>query len=327
MWTSPNSQNQSQNPHRMSKEKTEVSELASAIAGAGGGALSMMLTYPLVTVTTKLQAEEKISQREGREKRNAADVIKELFKKNGITGFYNGLESAIYGMTITNFIYYYFYEWATNSVKRICQHDRLSTLESMFTGAIAGSATAITSNPIWVANTRMTVVKSQKTTLATILEIVEKDGIFTLFSGLKPALVLVVNPIIQYTAFEKLKNLVLSKSSSKKVLSPGWTFLFGAMGKLLATGLTYPYITVKTRLHLENEKRTGDGSSFFQLIKREGISSLYNGISYKLAQSILTAAFLFYFKEGFNSWAVRILKFIRQLLLRKSKLQLNVANK
>lgn len=309
-------------------ENSEVSELASAIAGAGGGALSMTLTYPLVTVTTKLQAEEKISQREGREKRNAADVIKELFKKHGITGFYNGLESAIYGMTITNFVYYYFYEWTTNSVKRICQHDHLSTLESMFTGAIAGSATAITSNPIWVANTRMTVAKSQKTTLATILEIVEKDGFFTLFNGLKPALVLVVNPIIQYTAFEKLKNLVLSNSSSeKKVLSPGWAFLFGAMGKLLATGLTYPYITVKTRLHLENEKRTGDGGSFFQLIKREGISSLYNGISYKLAQSIFTAAFLFYFKEGFNSWAVRILKLIRQLLLRKSKLQLNVANK
>ncbi|GAV52104.1 hypothetical protein ZYGR_0AG00950 [Zygosaccharomyces rouxii] len=312
----------------MSKDELEVSELASAIAGAGGGALSMTLTYPLVTITTKLQAEEKISQREGREKRSAAEVIKELFKEHGITGFYNGLESAIYGMTITNFVYYYFYEWATKSVKRVCQHDQLSTLESMFTGAVAGSATAITSNPIWVANTRMTVTKSHKTTLATILEIVEKDGVATLFNGIKPALVLVVNPIIQYTAFEKLKNVVLSKSKSdKKVLSPGWALIFGAVGKLLATSLTYPYVTLKTRRHLENEKNSGNGDSFFQLVKREGISGLYNGISYKLTQSIFTAAFLFYFKEGLTGWAVRILKFIRQLLLGRSRLQLKLTNK
>ncbi|CAR26124.1 hypothetical protein ZYGR_0E01070 [Zygosaccharomyces rouxii] len=305
----------------MSKDELEVSELASAIAGAGGGALSMTLTYPLLTITTKLQAEEKVSQQENREKRSATDVIRELFKEHGITGFYNGLESAIYGMTITNFVYYYFYEWATNSVKRICLHNRLSTLESMFTGAVAGSATVIASNPIWVANTRMTVTKSHKSTLATIMEIVEKDGFFTLFSGVRPALLLVINPIIQYTTFEKLKNLVLSNSKSdREILPPGWAFLFGAIGKLLATGLTYPYITIKTRRHLEKQNKSGNGDSLFQVAKREGVSGLYNGISYKLTQSILTAAFLFYFKEGLTSWAVRMLKFIRQLLLRRSKI-------
>lgn len=304
----------------MTNNELKVSELASAIAGAGGGALSMTLTYPLVTITTKLQAEEKLSQQEGREKRNTVEVIKDIFQRYGIRGFYNGLESAIYGMAMTNFVYYYFYDWTTNSFKRIFQHDRLSTVESMFTGAIAGCATATASNPVWIANTRMTITKSHKSTLTQILEIIEKEGVTSLFHGIKPSLALVANPIIQYTVFEKLKNLVLSNSKSdKKTLTPGLAFLFGAIGKLLATGSTYPYITVRTRLHLENEKKPGNNDSFFKIVKREGISGLYNGVGYKLTQSILTAAFLFYFKEGLNIWVVRILRFIRQLLLRKSK--------
>lgn len=306
----------------MVKEGQEVDEVASAIAGAGSGALSMTLTYPLVTITTKLQAEEKVSRKENREKHSAIQVVRELFKKYGIAGLYNGLESAIYGMTITNFVYYYFYDLTANSVQRIRRHNRLTTLESMFTGALAGSATAVASNPIWVANTRMTVTKSQKSTLSTILEIVKTDGISTLLNGIKPALVLVINPIIQYTAFEQLKNLLLSKSS-KRNLPPSWAFLFGALGKLLATGLTYPYITLKTRHHLGSEEKAGGrNNSISQIIKREGISGLYSGISYKLVQSILTAAFLFFFKEGLTNSAVRILRFIRKLLLRRSKLQL-----
>ncbi|AQZ12431.1 (ZYRO0B02354g) [Zygosaccharomyces parabailii] len=304
----------------MSSNNIGPDELAAALAGAGGGVLSMALTYPLLTITTKLQAEEKLSRQENRQRESATQVIKEHYRKYGVTGFYNGLESAIYGMAITNFVYYYFYEWTTKSVQRVRQHERLNTLESMFTGAVAGSATAIASNPIWVANTRMTVTKSRKNTLAAILEIVKDDGILTLFSGLKPALLLVINPIIQYTVFEQLKNFLLA-SRGGQTLPAGWAFLFGAIGKLLATGLTYPYITIKTRLHLERQKNGVSSESFLEVIRKSGLSGLYNGISYKLVQSILTAALLFYFKEGLTLWSMKILRIMRQLF-EKRKLQI-----
>ena len=60
--------------------------------------------------------------------------------------------------------------------------------------------------------------------------------------GLGPALVLVINPIIQYTAFEQLKNLLITRRTNKlhaagaatavAVLSDLDFFLLGAISKL-----------------------------------------------------------------------------------------------
>ena len=61
--------------------------------------------------------------------------------------------------------------------------------------------------------------------------------------GLGPALVLVINPIIQYTAFEQVKNLLITRRTNKlhaagaaaaavAVLSDMDFFLLGAISKL-----------------------------------------------------------------------------------------------
>lgn len=60
--------------------------------------------------------------------------------------------------------------------------------------------------------------------------------------GLGPALVLVINPIIQYTAFEQLKNLLITRRTNKlhaagagaavAVLSDVDFLLLGAISKL-----------------------------------------------------------------------------------------------
>ncbi|QLQ78228.1 hypothetical protein HG537_0A04750 [Torulaspora globosa] len=305
----------------MSVKGQEAEEFVHAIAGAGGGVLSIALTYPLLTISTRLQAESK----DKKEKKTFKQIVDEIVGKDGFTGLYSGLESAIFGMALTNFVYYYFYESTGRSIKRFRRKTQLNTVESIITGAIAGSATAVASNPIWVANTRMTVAKSNKSTISMMLKIIRDDGILALFKGLKPALILVTNPIIQYTVFEQLKNFVLNVQGNQSVLPPSWAFLLGAIGKLVATGITYPYITLKTRLHIVGDKSIdkrpevtqGEGRvTALEIIKREGISGIYQGIGYKLVQSILTAAFLFYFKEGLVLWSMKALRVLRQLRLR-----------
>lgn len=307
---------------RIPVKPQEADELAHAIAGAGGGVLSIALTYPLLTISTKLQAE---SKDKNKEKKTPWQVVEEIIAKDGVFGLYAGLESAIFGMAVTNFVYYYFYESAGRSIQRLRQKNQLNTVESIITGAIAGSATAVASNPIWVANTRMTVTKSNESTLSMMLHIIKDDGILALFKGLRPALLLVANPIIQYTVFEQLKNLILNLQGDQSVLSPKWAFLLGAIGKLVATSITYPYITLKTRLHMVGdknvEKKTEAAKSeakitALEITKREGISGIYKGIGYKLIQSILTAAFLFYFKEGLVLWSMKALRALRQFRLK-----------
>ena len=160
----------------------------------------------------------------------------------------------------------------------------------------------------------MTVQKSDRGTLSTIFDIVKDEGISGLFKGLNPALILVINPIIQYTVYEQLKNWILS-SRQTRTLSPSWAFILGAVGKLAATGSTYPYVTMKARMHLLGEHKSSTAapprsllSLMAEIIKKDGILGLYRGIGIKLVQSILTAAFLFFFKEGLVIWSMRVLR-------------------
>lgn len=54
-------------------------------------------------------------------------------------------------------VYYYFYERTREALLRSKSSKALSTLESMLTGLIAGSATTMISNPIWVVQTSQAV--------------------------------------------------------------------------------------------------------------------------------------------------------------------------
>jgi len=103
------------------------------------------------------------------------------------------------------------------------------------------------------------------------------EGPAALFSGVLPALVLVVNPILQYTIFEQLKNAL----EKRRRVTPTDAFMLGALGKLAATGITYPYITVKSRAHVAAKVGPKESmqASLKRIIREEGYSGLYGGMN------------------------------------------------
>ena len=186
------------------------------------------------------------------------------------------------------------YEWTRAAFERAAQRtnrasSKLTTVESMLAGALAGSATVLLTNPIWVVNTRMTARASQSnenllpgsapakkpSTLATVIKLLREEGAVALFAGVLPALVLVINPILQYTIFEQLKNALEKR---RRVL-PRDIFLLGALGKLAATSITYPYITVKSRMHVATSDSPKDNmiESLRRIVREEGWQGLYKG--------------------------------------------------
>lgn len=311
--------------------------VAHALAGAGGGALSTIVTYPLITLSTRAQTESKRTKKELTYAEAASEDVKrptstleaarQIVAREGVSGLYSGLESALFGISVTNFVYYYFYEgtrtFYETSKRKSGKSLNLTTLESMAAGAIAGSATVILTNPIWVVNTRMTVKDGAKDpatgkvkslgTLQTVQKIIREDGFKPFFSGILPALVLVINPILQYTIFEQIKNVI----EKRRKLRPTDYFLIGAIGKIFATSITYPYITLKARQQLKQKDGASKANSLIggllQIVKNEGVAGLYGGIATKVTQSALTSAFLFLFKEQLYAIAVLLLKFLRQI--------------
>jgi adenine nucleotide transporter 17 len=74
-----------------------------------------------------------------------------------------------------------------------------------------------------------------------MLDIVKNDGgVKALWKGIGPALVLVINPVLQYTAFEQLSRLLLAfrnNKTTRRPLSDLDIFWLGALAKLCALRL------------------------------------------------------------------------------------------
>jgi adenine nucleotide transporter 17 len=225
--------------------------------------------------------------------------VRHIIQREGISGLYSGLNSALFGISMTNFVYYYWYEWTRAAFEKAAEKagrasKKLTTVEAIIAGAIAGSATVLLTNPIWVINTRMTArrneadeqglpggekPKKSKSTIQTLLDLLRNEGPSALFAGVLPALVLVINPILQYTIFEQLKNVL----ERRRRVTPKDAFYLGAIGKILATSITYPYITVKSRMHVasKNDPRQTLNGSLKKIINEEGYKGLYKGMTQK----------------------------------------------
>ena len=78
--------------------------------------------------------------------------------------------------------------------------------------------------------------------LQTVQHILVTDGLVGFMRGIGPALVLVINPVIQYTVFEQLKNMLVTRrtaalraaggaAAAAAVLTDWDFFLLGSLSK------------------------------------------------------------------------------------------------
>lgn len=233
----------------------------------------MTLTYPLMGISTRAAVDRSKNPSESMMK-----AVSTVLRREGVRGLYDGLSSSLIGIGVANFVYYFFFEASRDFIvagRRLrSPHAEvaatLSTVESIIAGLISGTATALVSNPIWVVNTRQTVrvtqpdasaaepgattkVVKRLSFLQTLNSVIEKDGVKALWKGIGPALVLVTNPVLQYTVFEQLKNWLLrsrrakAMTTTEPLLGDMDFFWLGALSKLIATSITYPQIVIKSR--------------------------------------------------------------------------------
>ncbi|KAJ9108085.1 hypothetical protein QFC19_002550 [Naganishia cerealis] len=272
-----------------------------AAAGGVGGMIAMSLTYPLNVISQRAAVQSK------QEKTSLVQAAMKILQKEGAGGLYSGLNSSLFVEESKRMLLKAKSAKATADVKLT-----ISTLEMMLSSTIAGAATTIATNPIWLIQTHQATRgavetdieagKAQKRPLGMLesaQEIVREKGVKALWKGIGPSLILVINPVLQYTAFETLaKALAKWKSgratgSGSRVLSDFDMFYLGAVSKLIATGITYPYLVVKSRLHASTHNYKSSWEGIKSILAEEGIAGLYKGIQAKLMQSVLTAAFLF----------------------------------
>ncbi|XXG60582.1 hypothetical protein AAC387_Pa04g2450 [Persea americana] len=265
--------------------------LINGLAGAGGGIIAQLITYPLQTVNTRQQT--KRDPRNATEKNHGAiQQMCQVVKHEGWGRLYGGLAPSLVGTAASQGVYYYFYQIFRNGAeaaalarwKNGIGDGSVGMFSSLLVAATAGCVNVLLTNPIWVVVTRMqTHTKSLKKTPSHTLsitpdesipiaaiepapygtshavqEVFTEAGIWGFWKGVLPTLIMVSNPSIQFMLYETLMKQLKAKRALNKNSTNGVTaleiFLLGAVAKLGATVITYPLLVVKSRLQAKQVK-------------------------------------------------------------------------
>ena len=127
--------------------QANMENMVHALAGAGGGIISMAVTYPLITVGTRMQ----IQKSKNNHDKGFMDVMQSILDKEGVAGLYScvhfasmniaslysGLNSALFGIALTNGVYYYWYEAARGALDTWTA--KQGPIGGLLAGAMAGT--------------------------------------------------------------------------------------------------------------------------------------------------------------------------------------------
>ncbi|KAF5382312.1 hypothetical protein D9757_008478 [Collybiopsis confluens] len=301
---------------------------SSMIAGAGGGLVASVATCPLDVVKTKLQAQRYVHGQIGYEGISA--TIKNIAKYDGLRGFYRGLGPTILGYLPTWAIYFAVYDGikstfgeaplgVTNTKSKdwiypaaqakgyqpaMREHPwSLHILSAM----AAGACSTICTNPLWVIKTRfMTQSRSEvryRHTVDAAITIYRSEGIRAFYRGLLPSILGIAHVAVQFPLYEQLK--LWAQDDTERPLSSQTILLCSAIAKMTASITTYPHEVIRTRLQTQRRPLASDISSdgmirshsergvvytTRKLIRKEGWTSLYKGLSINLLRTVPNSA-------------------------------------
>jgi hypothetical protein len=291
---------------------------------------------------------------------SVSDAMRQIVSKEGIPGLYAGLPSGLIGVTSTNFAYFYWYAFIRKAFLQAIANQsgvgldavQLGTAMELALGALAGGLAQIFTIPVSVITTRQQTQvvpatptgepttpsassdalprgwdapkkESRRMTMhETAMLIVKEEGWTGLWKGIKPSLILTVNPAITYGFFERMKTVMLTtkrQSDPAAELKSLDVFYLGLLSKTIATVVTYPYIMAKVRLQWKpadyavNEKVRYKSAAevLRRVLAAEGIQGWYKvssslsslqelthqGMSAQIVKAVLTQALLFVIKD------------------------------
>eukprot|EP00828_Plagiopyla_frontata_P037967 TRINITY_DN49813_c0_g1_i1.p1 TRINITY_DN49813_c0_g1~~TRINITY_DN49813_c0_g1_i1.p1 ORF type:complete len:276 (+),score=47.56 TRINITY_DN49813_c0_g1_i1:104-931(+) len=210
-------------------------------------------------------------------------LSKEIVKQLGVKGLYNGMPFQLFGCALSNSIYFYSEEF----IKETLKLNQFKVWKQAQIQYFAALCNIFITAPIWTVNTKMNLSQENKTFLQTMHGIVKNNGFFALYNGVPASLFLSFNPMISHTLFHAIQE----KSNHRMP-----TLASGAISKIVATLLTFPYLVIRTNL----QNKSHDKSNFDvikEIYQVKGVHGFLSGMSVKFVESVLNQAFMLFFHD------------------------------
>jgi len=257
------------------------------IAGTIAGLITCFLFYPLECVEAKLQ----ISSKSGNE--SIWKMMDSTLKNEGIGGLYLGAAPTLIGFTLNWGIYFTVYQLMNQFWRDQFDLKTSTPATYLLSAIVAGAVCVLLINPFWVLKIRVISGRGRVSTWKAFKQILKTDGYAGLWKGLGPSLIGISEGATQFVAYEELKAGLQGPDG----LSVGSQLAAGAIARIIATLVTYPYILLRSVLQLQNSPYTSIVDACRKIVKQEGVSGLYRGLVPNLIRSVPPAAFMFYLVE------------------------------
>ncbi|KAF9606425.1 hypothetical protein IFM89_025114 [Coptis chinensis] len=314
----------------------DLESLTEATSGAIGALLSTSILYPLDTCKTKYQAE--VRDHAQQKYRRLSDVLWEAISTGQVLSLYQGLGTKNLQSFISQFVYFYGYSYFKRLYLERSGTKSIGTRANLILAAAAGACTALVTQPLELASSRMQTSAFGKS--KGLYETLTEGTWIEAFDGLGISLLLTSNPAIQYTVFDQLKSRLLMRQRSSKAdtesspeaLPAFSAFVLGAVSKSIATCLTYPAIRCKVMIQAADVSEDGKDAqpkqsktisgTLYSIWKREGLPGFFKGLHAQILKTVLSSALLLMIKEKITktTW-VLMLALQRSLLVTRSRLK------
>eukprot|EP01101_Sappina_pedata_P013397 TRINITY_DN9661_c0_g1_i1.p1 TRINITY_DN9661_c0_g1~~TRINITY_DN9661_c0_g1_i1.p1 ORF type:complete len:318 (+),score=36.78 TRINITY_DN9661_c0_g1_i1:185-1138(+) len=298
-------------------ERRPRSLVVLASGSAASGATTIFF-QPLDLIRTRLQVQKSMvsgdyAYRSGR------DAFVQIWKREGLLGFYSGVVPNVAGSAISWGLYFLIYEsFKSFFQKRMDLNQdgnrQLGMSQHFVSGMGAGIIVAALTNPIWVIKTRIltqVTVKNGKTSgnyyngaLHAVKRIIAEEGVAGLYRGLGVSLLSVVHGAIHFTLYEKIKSEFLQRGVEH--LHTGHWTIAGLISKTMATLMAYPLQVIKSNIQMRRAL-VADKESIYQktfaketvkkIWRTQGIRGFYQGIFVSIVRTAPTSTVMFILNE------------------------------
>jgi hypothetical protein len=272
------------------------------------------------------------------------DAVDKIYaREGGVRAFYSGVLPETLKGVADSFLFFLAYTYIGQRRRTALGSPKLSALDEIGIGVLAGAASKLCTTPVQNIVTRKQTAallaardpastSSSHLSLKDIaLQIRDEKGLQGFWSGYSASLILTLNPSITFLLHKVLLRMFVARDQRS---DPGarTTFLIAAISKAMASTMTYPFSLAKTRAQVSSQKpsaKVGQTSetdkiedasktraararqrtvfsTILRIAETEGLAALYQGLGAEVLKGFFSHGITMLMKDRIHTMIINV---------------------
>lgn len=265
---------------------SETSPIKGFIAGGFGGSCLVLIGHPFDTIKVRIQTMPLPSPGQPPMYRNTWDCVRKTASNEGLRGFYKGMAAPLVGVAPIFAVSFFGFHIGKQLQQKT--PDETLTYPQLF---IAGMVAGVFSSVVMAPGERIKCLLQVQQSAATAKyagpvdcakQLYREGGIRSIYRGTAATLLRDVPASGMYfMTYDWLMNALTPAGKTRKDLNPLQTIFAGGMAGVFNWLVAIPPDVLKSRLQTapEGKYKNGIRGVFAEMMRNEGIFSLYKGVT------------------------------------------------